>query len=332
MFKKLFLILFICLGQLNHSQIQAISAVTYLFSGGRLGDNLIAYSHAKWISYKYDIPLLYKPFNYSDQLVMHTKEEIFSTAKEDAFKQSIVLQKDFIIDRDADILYIVPFFPESFIESGNPEFPSAFTVNWSDSTFISILRDFIKPRLSIKKLSIPGNCLSVAVHVRKGIEFDGPKHQFQAPHKEPQNSYYIEQLQRIITLYPDTSIYVYVFTDYSKPYEIVQLFQKSIKANNIVFAYRETGNMHNQNVIDDLFALTEFDCLIRSDSSFSIIASKIGDYKVQISPYNISYQRDGSLVVDKVKIELNSGESIIKNYFGTQKNLTPFYFWWDKKL
>ena len=45
--------------------------------GGRLGDQLIAYMHAKWVSYLYDIPLLYKPFHYSNDLVLDDKEELY---------------------------------------------------------------------------------------------------------------------------------------------------------------------------------------------------------------------------------------------------------------
>ncbi|HEV7737800.1 MAG TPA: hypothetical protein VGO47_10580, partial [Chlamydiales bacterium] len=40
-------------------------AITYEFSGGRFGDNLLAYFHAKWVSYKYNIPFFYKEFPYS---------------------------------------------------------------------------------------------------------------------------------------------------------------------------------------------------------------------------------------------------------------------------
>ncbi|NDD58753.1 MAG: hypothetical protein EBZ47_05820 [Chlamydiae bacterium] len=38
--------------------------------GGRFGDRLIAYMHAKWLSYKYNIPMLYIPFAYSDDLIL----------------------------------------------------------------------------------------------------------------------------------------------------------------------------------------------------------------------------------------------------------------------
>jgi hypothetical protein len=42
--------------------------ITYELSGGRLGDNIIAYLHAKWLSHVHGIALLYKPFQYSSDL------------------------------------------------------------------------------------------------------------------------------------------------------------------------------------------------------------------------------------------------------------------------
>src|SRR5665213_983093 len=63
---------FICL--VSYSYAHEEKAVTYEFSGGRLGDNLLSYLHAKWISYRHQIPLLYKPFKYSDKLMLDTNE------------------------------------------------------------------------------------------------------------------------------------------------------------------------------------------------------------------------------------------------------------------
>ena len=51
-----------------------IPGVTYLDDkdwGGRLGDKLIMYAKAKWVAFRYKMPFFYKPFAYSDQLMMH---------------------------------------------------------------------------------------------------------------------------------------------------------------------------------------------------------------------------------------------------------------------
>lgn len=51
--------------------------VTYRNNDARLGDQLTGFLHAKWVSFKYKIPLLYIPFSYSDQLVLSDEEQYF---------------------------------------------------------------------------------------------------------------------------------------------------------------------------------------------------------------------------------------------------------------
>src|SRR5271169_5509481 len=48
--------------------------ILYEAPSGRFGDQLIAYMHAKWLSYRHDIPLLYKPFIFSHELLLDEKE------------------------------------------------------------------------------------------------------------------------------------------------------------------------------------------------------------------------------------------------------------------
>ena len=57
------------------------SYVTYQLPYGRLGDKLITYVHAKWISYKYGLKLLYRPFEYSDKLMLSKIEQPFGFRK-----------------------------------------------------------------------------------------------------------------------------------------------------------------------------------------------------------------------------------------------------------
>ena len=40
--------------------------ITYALSGGRLGDNLIAYLHARWVAITYDLPFVFKEFPYAN--------------------------------------------------------------------------------------------------------------------------------------------------------------------------------------------------------------------------------------------------------------------------
>lgn len=283
----------------------SISAVTYLFSGGRFGDNLIAYTHAKWISYKYGIPLLYKPFPYSDQLQLGVIEEKYEDSKQKKFKKLYHLNNSNInIDKNANYLYIVPYFSESDFEGNNPDFPVLFAVDWNDKIFVQELRRCIKPRFNLRLPSIPEGVISVAVHMRKGTGCDSPTLQLDIPHKSCPDSYYIEQLIKLATLFEKKKLFVYIFTDHDKPLELVQLLKKQVNKQNIIYATRTNDNWHNKNVVDDFFGLTNFDCLLRSDSNFSLMAAKLKEYMIQISPKH--YVRYGNkVIVDQVKWESN---------------------------
>ncbi len=61
---------------------------------------------------------------------------------------------------------------------------------------------------------------------------------------------------------------------------------------DIQWGTREEGNRHDLNVMDDFFALLDFDCLIRPDSNFSICAEILGNHKVVVSPENVTWETE----------------------------------------
>ena len=151
------------------------AAVTYEFSGGRLGDNIIAYSHARWVSYKYDIPLLYRPFNYSDKFGLHFKHRYFEMEDEIEFDKVVKFSElegkhnDLEIDRDSNTLYIIPYFPA--VESDiNGRFH--FDIDWKEPGFQKLLHEEIVPIDQIKKFDLPTDKHHVAIHVRTGAGHD----------------------------------------------------------------------------------------------------------------------------------------------------------------
>lgn len=280
--------------------------MTYTFSGGRFGDNLLSYTRAKYISCLYDIPLLYIPFPYSDHLMMHEHEIHWSQEKSSEFK-GIVSYKEVKgkIDPDADLLYVIPFFPESVYERNCPRNPYLFDVDWGNSVFRKELQIMIKPICPLNLLELPSDCVTVAVHVRVGTGFDLLSGQTYddmikwQPLKWPPLSFYSDSLLKIAELFPNQRIYVYVFTDHDNPLEIAQYFQEIVNNDQITFDCRMHGNKHNVNVLEDFFSLMQFDCLIRSDSHFSIMAEKIVDYMVLLAPWHASLI-NGEIVIDEI--------------------------------
>jgi len=287
-----FLSLFICI-----AHVSAKSAVTYTFSGGRLGDNLLAYCHAKWIAYKYDIPLLYRAFPYSDQLMMHEKEILLTQEEYAKYDAIIDISKvyPYLFEPEKNILYVIPYFPESIIErEKNPRFFYYFPVDWDDYAFKAELCTMISPRFPLTITKKPKDCLTIALHVRIGTGFDiaslkdYPNQTAEniSQLKFPPLTYYIQQLKRIAEYYPNELLHVRMFTDHNNPAELADFFKENVQCPRMGFAYRNDDNRHDLNVLEDFFSITQFDCLIRPDANFSTVASKLGHYKIQISPWH----------------------------------------------
>ena len=96
-------------------------------------------------------------------------------------------------------------------------------------------------------------------------------------------------------------MYVYLFTDDLHPLEIKKKFENEIDAPNIVFDCRKKNNNPESNVLEDFFALGQFDCLIRPESNFSIAAEKIAEHKVVIYPAH-SQKKGDKVWIDQIHV------------------------------
>src|SRR5579863_5779102 len=102
------------------------SAITWEPNGGRFGDNLLSYSRAKWLSYQFNIPVLYLPFKYSDQLMLHEQELMYTPEQAQQFDHIVRIPNIkkyhlfshnntlYISHWDADV--IIDWFDQPFIE------------------------------------------------------------------------------------------------------------------------------------------------------------------------------------------------------------------------
>ncbi len=286
-------------------------AVTYEQSPGRFGDNLTSYIHAKWIAYKFNLPLLYKPFVYSDKLMLHEQEYLYTNDIEDSFDTILTLGKTLPdTNYKKRILYKVPYFPESKWElkhgiSFSNKAWEYFIVDWNDPQFIEELKKTIKPRGPIKPMALPKDRISVAVHVRRGGNHDTPETIPGFPLKFLPDEFYIEHIKKLYFLLKEKPLYLYLFTDDNNPPNIIDTFKAQLRGLDIQFDCRKGGNSDTSNVVEDFFALAQFDCLIHSESNFSLIMSKINDYKVSIYPDSF-YKKDGTIIYDHVNYNLKS--------------------------
>lgn len=299
-------------------KVDCRSAVTYTFSGGRLGDNLVAYCHAYWIAYFFDLDLVYKPFKYSEQLRMHETDTFYSEGLAKRFKKTMHVNHALTYGVEENTLYIVPYFPESHIEREDPRCPFLFQVDWANQGFIKGLKERIKPKYALAVPEFPQDCITLAVHIRKGTGWDIPqfaptfeKLTEMHPLKWPPDSYYIAQIKRIIDLYPERKIYIHLFTDHDKPAEIVEIYKTYICSDRVSWGCRQEQNKHDLNVLEDFFALTHFDCLIRNESNFSFIASKLSAYNVLIGPWDSAKKPSGQIEICSIYYEVDNKAVIV---------------------
>ncbi|MFC1894381.1 hypothetical protein ACFLYH_00345 [Candidatus Dependentiae bacterium] len=295
-FFVIFFLCIYCLGTISSKTVSKHNAVTYTFSGGRFGDNLLAYMRAKWVSYKYNMILLYKPFQYSDQLVMDEQEQKFSSKMQKKYTDIVTLTGKTVINKDQkkQVLYVLDFYKSNGFLRKHP-------IDWQDEDFIQELRKFIAPKNAFAKMNLPEDRISVAVHVRKG-RYEGSEGRLRElfPDKFMEEKYYIDQLKKVHQMFAGTPLYVYIFTDDSNPRSIKERFEKQFTQDyNIQFDCRTSGNNHDSNVLYDFFAFNQFDCFIHGLSNFARCASCLAYNYLDIQP--VFGRVDGKLVVTEVK-------------------------------
>lgn len=286
----------ICLATLNilisqgNSYGESEHAVTYLISrGSRLGDHLVDYTHAKWISYKYGFPLYFQPFKYSEHFVFHDVEQFISKQVSGIYSNHIkvtdLTQFDEVFPQKT--LFYIQHFPDSLDEFKflkwyrGPYIP----INWDDETFRNMMRNLIKTKKQLNLIDIPKDIITVALHFRTGEGFDSNKAKRAMPLRFANFDYFLEQLLKLHAFVNFTPIYVYIFTDHPDPIQIKNQFvEKNLP--NITFDCRTNCENNDLLILEDLFSMMQFDCLIRPVSHFSIIASHLGDFKLEIFPKN----------------------------------------------
>jgi len=270
------------------------SAITWEPNGGRFGDNLLSYSKAKFLSYKFNIPILCLPFKYSDQLMLGQQEMIYTYQSAQQFSHIVRLpnKTKFQILPHNNILYI-------------SHWNADIAIDWFDTIFIEELKKNICPLHVIEKIIIPHDCISIAVHVRNGGGFvvDNEQERERCPLRFVPDEFFIAQVQRIADMFTEKKLYVYIFTDHLEPVKLKQKFENIINNPRITFDCREHDNNHKSNVLEDFFSMMDFDCLIRPGSHYSRFVQRLGNNKMVIYPESIKKTTDGKAVINVINIK-----------------------------
>ena len=285
------------------------NAITYGLSGGRLGDNLVSYFHAKWLSYKYNLLFRYLPFPYADQFFLSDEDQPLGSSAE--FRNTIPTASEAdITAMPNSSLFVIPYFPdvtEYLYDQGKCRMLiPCFQVDWENPEFHAVVKRCLTPKNSeLLTTNLPTDQITVGVHVRRGGGHDSPSMHFHVPLKFPPDSFYIQQIERISKIFQGYPLYVYILTDDLNPSSIAKKFQIALNNPNIHFDYRKEKNGPSINVLEDFFLIPQFDCLIIPLSNFSLIASKIADHAVVITPVHPTFVKK-EVIIDEVKLTFNS--------------------------
>lgn len=264
--------------------------VSYDFSGGRFGDNLLAYLHAKWFAFEHNLPFLYRPFKYSDKLKLHNADPLYSNTPNPTYRTQSSrwpLRSQPLLN----VVYMCPYFPDILTENTSIEQLSYFVpqyhfpVDWKNPIFRQMVQELIAPKEPLALTHPPKGSISIAMHVRQGGGYDTDDSPYKMPMKLPPIEFYVQGLQTMLDLFPDQLLYCYLFTDALVPEMIADQILKAFpQVNRLTLDCRNSGNQHNVNVLEDFFSLFEFDILIHPISNFSLVPARIHDYAVTFAP------------------------------------------------
>lgn len=285
--------------------LEAVSnkkAVTYEVKG-RLGNHLVAYAHAKWLGYKYNLPMLFVPFEYSENFKLHDEEVFLYSEQKQHFKNFVRFDFNTDISKlPPSTVIFVPFFRDEPDDSLNRK--SLFPIDWNDPKFKALIKYLLQPRQPIETIKLPKDRFNLLVHVRKGGGVDSPERQLDFPYKFPPDSFYISGIKTLSKRLNNPKIYAYIMTDDPEPQKIAAKYKKALKDfPNVEFGFRKATNGPSENVLEDFFSVAKFDGCIRGDSTFTLMAAYLGNMKATISPKKC-HVKDGKIIVDEMDIKI----------------------------
>lgn len=258
--------------------LSCFHAIAPEYEGGRLGDEIYAYSLTKWFSYKYNIPFYAVPFRYSECFSIDTVDTFLN---QDICKQfsrvMAVSTEDDLIDglrtSTEPTLFKIRMttgihYASSLVE--NTSWPDMYTnlhfYSIKHPIFGSELRKLLTIRTAIKAIPLPTDKITVAVQVRKGsgtvdrtlasvqyidewknISDRGIRNKKSTlrsaddvwPLKFPSEQFYVDQIIRLSNYFSNCPLFVHVFTDDPNPKQIIERFKQKINRSNISFSCRQ---------------------------------------------------------------------------------------------
>lgn len=320
------------------------SAITYDLSRcGRLGDKIVTYCKAKYLSEKFCLPFLFKPFAYSDNFAMHFQEQHYSSDIHFA-KQVRVRYVSQINPGASNTLYLVDMY--TFINeptdnekqnikqtlSKEKEFwiDEIYEHMQEDLSFKHVVKKMLKPvkfNHYIKHEDESRDAITIAVHIRKGSNGDRPllsKQLYTLTEDDLKDVKEVKlptgfhdvanPLKFVPEQYYINQINKLVHCFPNKMFRIF-IFTDSPRPAEVLNNIKTNCNADNciislktnqwqDDGIKDICEMAQCDCLIRSCSHFAGVSQFIGCHKLIISPKNYCWAY-GCLIVTENNVVIN---------------------------
>lgn len=264
--------------------LPAQSYVTYQLSGGRFGDQLSNYLHGKWASYKTGLPLLFVPFEFSDELNVSILEQ-FSDLEIQPLNQRIICGNNHQLENIQDnTLYYVPHFT-TFPSDGvyrNYYYGVYNLIDWRDRGFLELVRSAITPKWKKSSLSLNQGTEEIAIHFREGGNWDPNDDKPNYPLRFLPFEWYLGALSSFVHYLPSKPLKITLFTDalegeyYRTRIENYLLEKHPSIESEVVLSL--------DGILQDFFSLIGFKYMIAPESLFSYNAAKIGNCQLLIKP------------------------------------------------
>ncbi len=293
----------------------ANNAITFALNGGRCGDCLLNYIKAKWVAWKYDFTLYIEKFPHAQKFVLCQQEHHNFRRLRRRFNKLVKLTSDYHLSRNT---FCKTFFTSSFYfcaeDWGCVHDIHTWHGLYNNLEFRQLIRKLVVPVDNYEQMVLPKDCLTVAVHVRKGcgpdpgVSSQGILKEYKKrgnivasdkshPLKFPPDHFYIDSLRLLLEHVGDERVFVQIFTDYNDQQKIIDHYKQQVNDERVIFA-----DAINNNFIADMFDMSLFDCLIRPDSSFSKISELVGDHTIVMCPLQSKW-KNNTLYITEIRLK-----------------------------
>ncbi|MDR3647102.1 MAG: hypothetical protein P4L22_06185 [Candidatus Babeliales bacterium] len=121
--------------------------------------------------------------------------------------------------------------------------------------------------------------------------------------KFPPEQYYVDQICKVADELKMHKLFIEIFTDDNNPYALIDRLKKAANRKNIVFYYQDNRKLSfKERIYTDLYKMSLFDGLIRSESYFPRISEIMGNHKFVIFPLDCIWQ-ENKLIMTKIAIK-----------------------------